>query len=57
MVPAARLQDGQFAIYPVTELDEEFVACLRYAGPDTYDAESLRALFGRYAAIIGQAVS
>jgi hypothetical protein len=43
------LLDGRYAIYPVPEFDDSFVEYLRYSGPDAYDAESLRALFGRYA--------
>lgn len=46
LVNGLRLQDGQFAIYPSQELDGKFIEYLRDAGPDTYDAENLRTLFG-----------
>ncbi len=45
-----RLQNGLFALYPDPAHRAHLQASLAAAGPDSWDAESLRALFGTYAA-------
>jgi hypothetical protein len=43
-----RIQQGMFAITPHPNSTDQFINCLRWSGPDLFDAESLRALFYEY---------
>ena len=49
-VNALRLQQGMWAIYPPPETHPLLIEMLHDAGPDCWDAESLRALLPTYAA-------
>lgn len=43
-----RLQEGLYALYPSPEYSNQLDEALRFAGPECWDAEPLRALFGHY---------
>ena len=43
-----RLQNALYALYPSPENHGRLMEALQAAGPDTWDAETLRALFGYY---------
>jgi hypothetical protein len=43
-----RLQNAVYALYPPSQDHSRFMDALQAAGPDTWDAETLRALFGCY---------
>lgn len=48
LLNSIRVQQGMFAITPDPGLTDRFVDCLRWSGPELFDAESLRALFHEY---------
>jgi hypothetical protein len=49
LINGIRLQEGRHPLVPDPRHSATLQQCLQWAGPDLYDAESLRALFGRYA--------
>jgi hypothetical protein len=48
LMDAIRVQQNLPAITPAPETTDRFTDCLRWSGPDMFDAESLRALFYDY---------
>lgn len=48
-----RIQHGLPTITPAPETTDRFTDYLRWSGPDTFDAESLRALFYEYERQVG----
>jgi hypothetical protein len=52
LINAIRIQRHLPTITPSVESIDQFTNCLRGAGPDTFDAESLRALFGEYERLV-----